>query len=288
MNVNELINQAGEWDLEMKPDEGLVANRNTLVGKIFSERSISLRALRGMVMRAAWVDNPRPKMQEMLNIQPLEDNTFVFYFEKKAEMEAIWSDRPCPISGTVMQLKKPSAFEDSKEVKFQTIEFWVQVHNLPEAYRYEGNISLMERMFHRVTEIDRAAFQAQIYRKFIRIFIEVDVSKSLPDGFYIRQQQKRIWVEYKYERLYSLCYFCGKVEHTKLDCEMKKVCDANGSPYPAMERWGPWTRASSPIFSPRTNQQRDLEHTLNRDANSANNNSPIGMLNQSPRQRVAR
>ncbi|CAL1374668.1 unnamed protein product [Linum trigynum] len=279
MSVNDLINQAGEWDLEMVPDEGRVANRNTLVGKIFSERTISLRALRGMV-RSAWVDNPKPKMQEMPNIQPLEDNTFVFDFEKKTEMEAIWSDRPCPISGTVMQLKKPSAFEDAKEVKFQTIEFWVQVHNLPEAYRSEGNISMMERMFHRVVDIDKAAIQAQIYRKFIRIFVEIDVSKSLPDGFYIRQKQKRSWVEYKYERLYSLCYFCGRIDHTKLECEMKRNCDENGLPYPQPEKWGPWTRANSPVFSPRTNQQVDVEKVLNRDTASASN-SPVGLINPS-------
>ncbi|CAL1412701.1 unnamed protein product [Linum trigynum] len=96
----------------------------------------------------------------------------------------------------------------------------------------------MDIMFHRVIDIDRATIQAQAYRKFIRIFVEVDVSKSLPDGFYIRHQQKRIRVEYKYERLYSLCYFCRKVDHTKLDYKPKKNCDMNGLPYPAMEKWG--------------------------------------------------
>ncbi|CAL1384735.1 unnamed protein product [Linum trigynum] len=50
---------------------------------------------------------------------------------------------------------------------------------------------------------------------------------------------------------------------------------------PNIQRWGPWTTASSPIFSPRTNQQRELMAVLSRDAGSTSN-SPAGQQNPSP------
>ncbi|CAL1410409.1 unnamed protein product [Linum trigynum] len=189
----------------------------------------------------------------MPKIQPLEDNTFVFDFESKKEMEAIWADRPCPISGTLMQLKKVTRVEDARDVSFKCVEFWVQVHSLPEAYRTEGNLSMVERMFHRVIEIDRVALQAQIYIRYVRVFVEIDTTKPLLDGFY------------------SLCYYCGKIDHTKVDCESRKIQEENLHSPPMMQRWGPWTRASSSVFSPRTNQQHDLEAAISRDAASSSN-----------------
>ncbi|CAL1411853.1 unnamed protein product [Linum trigynum] len=281
MSVNDLINQAGEWDLEMVPDEGRLTNRFSLVVKVFSERSVSLRAVRGMI-RAAWVDNPKPRVQEMPNIQPVYENVFTLDFEKQEEMEAIWLERPCHVSGTLMQMKKLSGLETARDISFKMVDFWVQIHNLPEAYRTESNIAMVSRMFHQVIDIDRAALQAQMYRKYVRVFVQVDTSRPIPDGFYIRQQQKRIWVEFKYEKLFSLCYYCGGIEHTRLECDRRRADEENGAPIPEIQRWGPWTRANSPLFSPRTNQQQEAEVVVIRDAASTSN-SPGGGQTQSPK-----
>ncbi|CAL1411807.1 unnamed protein product [Linum trigynum] len=264
----------------MVPDEERVNNRFSLVVKVFSERTVSLRAMRGMI-RSAWVDNFKPKLQEMPIIQPVVENIFTLDFEKREEMEAIWKERPSPISGTLMQLKRLSGLENAQNISFKMVEFWVQIHNLPEAYRTENNIAMVSRMFHKVIEIDQAAFQAQIYRKFVRVFVEIDTSKTIPDGFYIRHQQKRIWIKYKYEKLFSLCYFCGGIEHTRSECGLRRKNEEEGLPLPSIQRWRPWTRASSPLFSPRTSQQQVGEAYLNRAATSTSN-SPGGFQIQSP------
>ncbi|CAL1413719.1 unnamed protein product [Linum trigynum] len=161
------------------------------------------------------------------------------------------------------------------------VDFWIQIHNLPEAYRSENNIAMVSRMFHKIIEIDRAALQSQIYRKFVRVFVQVDTSKPIPDGFYIRHQQKRTWIEFKYEKLYSLCYHCGGIEHTRLECDLRRISEENGDQPPMVQRWGPWTRASSPLFSPRTIQQQEVEAVVVTDAASTSE-SPGGSRVQSP------
>ncbi|CAL1396975.1 unnamed protein product [Linum trigynum] len=55
------VNEAEEWDLEMLPDESRVAHKNTLIGKIFSERPISKRSMIGMIC-SAWVNCHKPKI----------------------------------------------------------------------------------------------------------------------------------------------------------------------------------------------------------------------------------
>ncbi|CAL1396971.1 unnamed protein product [Linum trigynum] len=143
-------------------------------------------------------------------------------------MESIWLERPCPISGPLMQVRKLSGLETAREISFKMVDFWVQIHHLPEAYRSESNIAMVSRMFHQIIDIDRAALQSQIYRKYVRVFVQVDTSKPLPDGFYIRHQQKRTWVEFKFEKLFSLCYYCGGIEHTRLECDQRRIDEENG------------------------------------------------------------
>ncbi|CAL1383325.1 unnamed protein product [Linum trigynum] len=280
MSVHDFINQEGEWDLEMVPDEERLTNRFSLVVKVFSERSVSLRAVRGMI-RAAWVDNPKPKVQEMPNVQPVYENVFTLDFEKKEEMESIWLERPCPISGTLMQVKKLSGLETARETSFRMVDFGIQIHNLPEAYRTESNIAMVSIMFHQVIDIDRAALQSQIYRKYVRVFVQVDTSKPIPDGFYIRQQQKRVWIDFKYEKMFSLCYYCVLFEHTRLECDRRRADEENGVPVPEVQRWGPWTRANSPLFSPRTNQQQEVKADLIRDAASSSDSPGGGQIQSS-------
>ncbi|CAL1380172.1 unnamed protein product [Linum trigynum] len=279
MDVNALINQAGEWDLEMKPDEARIAHNNTLVGKLLSERTVNARSMRNMI-RAAWLDNFKPKVHEMPRIDDAGENTFTIDFESKEEMEAIWEDRPCPVSGTLLQLKRWIGTEIPGAITFNHVDFWIQIHNLPEAYHTEGNISMIRNMFNRLIDLDRRALQAQIYRRFVRAFVEVDLTKPLPDGFYLRHQQKRIWIEFKYDRLMMVCYYCGKIDHTKQECESRRNPEGGNHPLPDIQRWGPWTRASSNAFSPRNVQQLEAEAIINKDVASSSN--PTDRAFQSP------
>lgn len=53
-------------------------------------------------------------------------------------------------------------------------------------------------------------------RSFLRIRVEVDVTKPLPLGFILRlkgPQVKETWVSYKYEKLSDFCYDCGRIGH---------------------------------------------------------------------------
>lgn len=51
---------------------------------------------------------------------------------------------------------------------------------------------------------------------YLRIKVEVDVSKSLLAGFgWTNLEGKENWAPIKYERLSDFCYGCGKMGHTR-------------------------------------------------------------------------
>ncbi|CAL1378967.1 unnamed protein product [Linum trigynum] len=280
MDVNELINQAEDWDLEMIPDETRVANRNSLIGKVLSERQVNELSMRGMI-RAAWLESFKPKINEMPRIKEVDKNTFILDFDTKVEMEAIWEDLPCLLSGTLLQLKRWTGSDNAAEINFNNAEFWIQVHNLPEVFRTEGNISMVKSMFNCVIDLDRSALDAQLYKRFARVFVEANTKKPLLDGFYLRHQQKRIWVAFKYERLMNLCYLCGKINHSKQECEIRGSGAGAAHNLPSVQRWGPWTRANTKMMSPRSVQQHEADLRINRDASSTSN-SPGGQPFQTP------
>jgi hypothetical protein len=55
--------------------------------------------------------------------------------------------------------------------------------------------------------------------KFLRIKTTVDLRKPLKRGTVITYQGKNLRVYFKYERLPTFCYACGKIGHQIKDCE---------------------------------------------------------------------
>lgn len=54
----------------------------------------------------------------------------------------------------------------------------------------------------------------------MRIRVELDVSKPLKKGRKINAGGISASVEFKYERLHTFCYICGKLGHSEQYCEV--------------------------------------------------------------------
>ena len=51
-----------------------------------------------------------------------------------------------------------------------------------------------------------------------------------------------MWVPFKYERLPSLCFWCGCLTHDDRDCEL--WVESEGSLTPESQQFGPWLKAA--------------------------------------------
>lgn len=72
--------------------------------------------------------------------------------------------------------------------------------------------------------------------KFLRIRVEMDISKPLLRGRFITVEGKKSWVHFKYERLPTLYFKCGVIKHSQKGCPI--ASNDNGQ-----NQYGVWLRA---------------------------------------------
>ena len=65
----------------------------------------------------------------------------------------------------------------------------------------------------RIVEVDKRSLQAD-QAKFIRVRIDLPIDKPLRrGGNIVGEDGRRFWVTFKYERLPTFCFICGKLGH---------------------------------------------------------------------------
>uniref|UniRef100_A0A7N2QZ38 CCHC-type domain-containing protein n=1 Tax=Quercus lobata TaxID=97700 RepID=A0A7N2QZ38_QUELO len=86
-------------------------------------------------------------------------------------------------------------------------------------------------------EVDRRSWQSD-QAKFMRVRVELEIDKPLRRGAYIvSSEEERLWLTFKYKRLPTVCFFCGKLGHDK------KHCPAARDWQTACHQYGDWLKA---------------------------------------------
>lgn len=77
----------------------------------------------------------------------------------------------------------------------------------------------------------------------MRVRVTIDISQPLCRGkVVLLDSGKEMWVPFKYERLPSLCFWCGCLSHDDRDCEL--WVESEGSLTPESQQFGPWLKAA--------------------------------------------
>ncbi|KAF3951837.1 hypothetical protein CMV_022554 [Castanea mollissima] len=135
---------------------------------------------------------------------------------------------------------------------FSTTVFWVQVHGLPLNRQSKENIFKIGGFLGRTLDVDLAGSKGGVWKNFVRVRVEVDVSCPLCTGFPLDRDDQGLpvlWVPFKFEKLGNFCYGCGRLRHdlrTCLEEESQRLVQGNvfqGS-------YGNWLRAENNDFQP--------------------------------------
>ena len=75
----------------------------------------------------------------------------------------------------------------------------------------------------RFIEVNRRSWQSD-QAKIIRVRVELEIDKPLRRGAYIASSEdERLWLTFKYERLPTVCFICGKLGHDNKHCPTSDV-----------------------------------------------------------------
>ena len=149
------------------------------------------------------------------SIADLPNGYFLIRCSSQIALHNILFEGPWTINGLVLQLLPWHPLFQPVSVSFNTAATWLQLHHLP-VELWEGEIleSLVSN-FGRLLKINEQTLNLSL-AKYVRVCVELDLSQPLRRGFWIGDEEHRVFVVVQYERLPTFCYNCRLIGHEKL------------------------------------------------------------------------
>ncbi|XP_045821710.1 uncharacterized protein LOC123914553 [Trifolium pratense] len=215
----------------------------SLVGKIWTTNSFNARIFKQVIVQAWRLKNP-------VEVQELNKNLFLFKFTTKRDAEGVLKNGPWSFDRNLVILERISGEEQPSKLEMFNGVFWARVYDLPLKLRTDVVAVKLGDTMGKFVEVDNN--EGNRMGKCLRIKTTVDLRKPLKRGTVITYQGKSLRVFFKYERLPTFCYACGKIGHQIKDCETLEGNTDTG--FDEIEEkdcpFGPWLRASPlPKFS---------------------------------------
>ncbi|XP_019191688.1 PREDICTED: uncharacterized protein LOC109186211 [Ipomoea nil] len=184
-----------------------VAESWMLVGRFLTQCLIKVEYMR-QVMASAW----KPRVME----------------------EGPWSFENCTL--LCKEVKDGQLPED---MVLDTVDLWVHVYNLPVGYNTVPVLEQPGNFLGKFLKIDERQMKGPL-KAFYRIRVCMPVDKPLKRRMKLIHRDKSWgWVNFKYERLHTFCFFCGLLGHSEKFCLKARNSTMTPEQYP----YGVWMRA---------------------------------------------
>lgn len=99
---------------------------------------------------------------------------------------------------------------------------WVQAWNIPVQWLTSETVWKIGKIFNKFLNVVIHENGSKKGR-YVKILVEVDLSKPQIRGTKVRFEGETCWVNFKYELLPFFCCHCGRIGHGKKVCEMKML-----------------------------------------------------------------
>ncbi|XP_058777199.1 uncharacterized protein LOC131651559 [Vicia villosa] len=216
--------------------EGEIFQR-TLAGRLWTDNSFNSKAFTN-TMVGAW------KLKNPIEVQELNKNLFLFRFATRRDLENILKNGPWSFDRNLLVLSRITGEEQHPDLNMHYGTFWVRIYELPLMLRSEAMAKKLGGILGEFEELDTK--EAHRNGIFLRIKVTIDLKKSLKRGTVVKLKEKNLRVHFKYERLPTFCFVCGKLGHQIKDCET--VGDLSDEGFEENEEqdlaFGAWLRAS--------------------------------------------
>jgi len=191
-----------------------------LLGRLYTTNSFNPRAMKS-VLRNVW------KPSKGLVIRDLDSNLFAFQFFSKADRDFALNEGPWAFDGCILLLKQMTDTEVLSEVSFSTARFWVKAYDVSGMKQTVFFTQMLASKIGVFVSCDETAMFG--VDKALCFRVDIDITKPLRHGTYIRIANKQIWVKFRYVKLSDFCYSCGRLGHIIAGCDLVQAEDGDGN-----------------------------------------------------------
>jgi hypothetical protein len=187
--------------------------RNCVIGKLISERTVCRETLKTSLLDW-WKISGNPPFKI------LGENLFLIEFNSKRDKARVLEGRPWIFEGNIFAVEDFDGQSSPSELTFTKISFWVRMFDLPLVCMGREVGKKLGETMGTVEEVD-ADLDGIGWGEYLRVRIQMDITKPLPRGRKIKLEGKVIWVTFKYEKLPKFCFHCGLIVHGREGCQKR-------------------------------------------------------------------
>ncbi|KAK3437924.1 hypothetical protein EUGRSUZ_C02564 [Eucalyptus grandis] len=143
---------------------------------------------------------------------------FSFSFQSEADKQRVLDSGPWSFSGSLLVLQQCEPNTPDLCYEFTYCDFWVHFYGLPLGRATYESIRDIVAKLGEVVEV-KLDTKGNSNSNFGKTKVKINLEMPLKTGVLLNQENKRLWVEFKYERLPNYCYSCGKIGHYASNCK---------------------------------------------------------------------
>ena len=153
-----------------------------------------------------------------MRIVDVGNDILQFKFSSRYQMEWVEKNGSWNFDNNLLLLCRWKKGMSAANIVFSHSPFWVQVWGVPFELMTEDFARDIGNRIGIFLKADKRSWQAD-QAKYMRVRTELPLDKPLRRGGYLMGMEgEKLWVTFKYERLPTVCYICGRLGHDDKHC----------------------------------------------------------------------
>lgn len=170
----------------------------------------------------------------------LGHNFYQFVFSVQEEKEKVLMKQPWFFDNQIMVLHHWMQNLTPQDPIFKRVPMWIQVKGLPTHWSSKEVGWKLGKVFPSCMNVVLPEFGSK-EGKLLKMLVEINLDIPLLRGTKLKLGTECVWVEFRYEKVPTFCFYCGIIGHSERTC-FRKVEDAKENKV-CEGQYGEWVRA---------------------------------------------